>query len=624
MIEEISNKFLDTFTNVSQPFTGSIADWAKENVVLNEIYGIPGKLDFTTSPWLVPPLEDVLNPKVTMVIKIMAVRLGKSLTDEATIPYWINQNPGPIFRIFQDDDAASLNIETRLLPILRNIKCIAPLLPDRKGIKKGLIKLPNTYIRYSGDKESVAHGPGTRYLILDEAHLYDVGMIEKFIARTLDFAGRRKIIISSTPNQYGSELEKYYLSGQIFEWHWKCPHCSKYQPYWWSKQRDDLSFGGFNWDTILTADGEHTDVDKSSETTWLECFYCKHQIHDNLENRRKLNNDGKYICIKSDGDSTIHSYTCPLFVNLNLPFKFFTMEYLKAKRMKQIGLDDDMMTFVCGKLAKFYKAEPVGDDSRIMRGDYIPNPTDYEKDWVNIMTVDCQARGDLKYYVIRAWNKNGNESRRLAFGVCRTFNELDEIRKKWNVRVPCVGVDSGWNTTQIYQECIKHNEDIFDPVLKRRIFVSWIPMKGDGNKSNYIHDDNVSRFYAPLSKQDPLWPSDSKYYGRTAKLLLWSNYSIKTILANLRDNTINGIKWLVDVKDAEYERQLYSEGLKEEFDKKTGLKRLRWSKIGDANEYLDCEAMNLVLAIRINVFSATNVDEKKIQEIMEKTNTKKE
>lgn len=615
----IQEKFLQTFINVSQPYTGSITEWAHQNIKLPETYGQPGRVDLRTSPWLIPPLEDVLNPKVTMIVKIMGVRVGKSMTDELTIPFWIAQSPGPILRISQDDDTASEQVEVKLLPLLRSIKCIKPLLSDRNGIKKGLINLPNMFIRYSGDKESVAHSRGTRYLIMDEAHLYEVGMIEKFIARTIDFAGRRKIIISSTPNDKGSELEKIYLSGQVFEWQWECPHCKRYSAYDWRKQRDDLTYGGFNWDTIKILDSEETDIEKTAATTWLECYHCKHEIHDNLLNRRILNDNGKYVCIKSNGDPTIHAYNCPLFVNINLPFSFFATEYLKAKRMQRLHLDEDMKTFVTGKLARFYKAEETADDSRIMRGDYIPNPTDYEKEWVNIMTGDLQAKGDVKYYVVRAWKKDGTESRRLAFGVCRTWDEFEDVRKKWNVRISCVGIDSGWNTVATYQECIKHNEEIDDPVLRKKVFISWIPMKGDGAKTSYPHDDKVNRYYAPLSKQDPLWPAGSKYSGRYARLLLWSNYSIKTILCNLRDNKVNGIKWLVDIKDAEYERQMYSEGLVEEVDKKTGAKRLRWIMHGDANEYLDCEAMNLTLAIRIQCFSATNdVKEDKIQEIIDR------
>ena len=84
-------------------------------------------------------------------------------------------------------------------------------------------------------------------------------------------------------------------------------------------------------------------------------------------------------------------------------------------------------------------------------------------------------------------------------------------------------------------------------------------------------------------------------------------------MTQLRDAKIKGVKWLVDSKDAEYERQMYSETLKEEVDKKTGQRKARWVKVGEANEYLDCEAQNLVLAIRYGLFSPTAIDETELK-----------
>jgi NAD dependent epimerase/dehydratase family enzyme len=84
---------------------------------------------------------------------------------------------------------------------------------------------------------------------------------------------------------------------------------------------------------------------------------------------------------------------------------------------------------------------------------------------------------------------------------------------------------------------------------------------------------------------------------------------------DLRDQK-SQVKWLVDVKDNEYEKQMYSEELREEVDKKTGQKKARWIKIGDANNYLDCEAENLTLAIRYNLFSPTSVNEEELKKII--------
>ena len=615
--QELLKVYLD---NLSPPYSGSIYQWCNENVSLSPAYAIPGKFSIEPSPYLIQPFEDLRDPKVMMVNLVGATQIGKSLVAELFLPYIVVNDPGPTLRLHQNDDIASVFTVTRLLPIFRNCKPTKLLLKgaNRFAASKKGIDFPHMSIKVSSAKESILHGLSIKYILMDEAHLYDVGVIEKVIARTTAFAGRRKIVISSQPNTAGSELEKWYNKGMIYEWQWLCPKCKEYQPYRWSHRRDDGSYAGINWTTILKEDGETTNIALSSKTAVMECFYCRHIIQDTLENRRNLNDTSKYICIKSLGDPLIHSYTVPQFVNINIKFEEMAVQYMEARRQKRLGLDEDMITFQNQILGKFYSAGVVVDDTKIARGDYIPNPTDYDKNWVNIMTVDYQSVGKIKYYVVRAWNKNGNESRRLAFGVERTWDGIEEIRKKWNVRIPCVGVDSGFSTQEIYQECIRHNEEFYDSVLKKKIFTSWVPMKGDGAKLSYPHEDKTARYYAPLSKQAVMWPTDSKYQGRPAKLLMWSNYSIKTILTNLRDAKIDGVKWLVDMKDEEYERQMYSEGLKEEIDKKTGQKKLRWIKMGEANEYLDCESMNLCLAIRINCFSATKINEDDLKEVVEK------
>ena len=624
MQSEIQDNLIDIFTDVKAPFSGSINDWAKLHVNLPEgIYAQPGPVDFSTSPWLIEPLKAVQDPKVDMVIKIAARQTAKSATDEVTIPYWISQSPGPILRVHQDDEAASISVDTRLLPILRNCDEVAPLLPYAE-IKKGLIRFPNMFLRSAGDKESIGNSLTIRYLIMDEAHLYDVGLIQKFIGRTVAFIGRRKIIISSTPNEHGSELEKYYLQGNVYEWQWCCPSCKQFNQYNVHKQRPDGTYGGLNFVTILKPDNETTDIIESAKSTWLECFHCGHHVEDTLPNRRMLNNTGQYICIKNDGDPSIKCFTWPGFVNINQTFSSFIIQYLNAKKMLT---NEDMITFVTRDcLGRFFKADPTADHSKIMRGDYTPDPNDKDKDWVKIMTVDVQRTGLVKYYVIRAWNKNGNESKRLAFGICRSWDEVDEISKKWGVRIPCVGVDCGDGMTQsqVFQECIKHGKaEKYGNIFT---YDRWASLKGD-QAISYSHGsgkDEVKRYYKETQKGDPMFPIGHKLKVFSADLILWSNYSIKTILMQLRDNKLPGIKWLVDFKDQEYENQMYSEGLVYELDKRKGVTVPRWKNADGNNHFLDCEGMNLVMAIRANVFSAVKVDENELMRLVPKENKSEE
>jgi hypothetical protein len=286
-----------------------------------------------------------------------------------------------------------------------------------------------------------------------------------------------------------------------------------------------------------------------------------------------------------------------------------------ARKMKKLtGLDEQMYNFVTQILGKFYHRELEADLSKIITEVY--DKENLTKDWVPIMSVDVQRTGNVKYWVVRAWNKNGNESRRLDFGIAREWDELDKIAQRYNVQYPLVCIDSGdgSRTLEIYQECIKHGKVL--KVGNQLQYISWCPLKGDA-KPSYKHLDGVTRLYSPSSPQNCQFPHGHKLHGISAPLVLWSNYSIKTILANLRDNKISGIKWLVDRKDEEYDKQMYSEDLVDVVDKKSGVVTKRWVQTRTDNHWLDVEAMNLVMAIRANVFSATSTNEADMIKLIE-------
>jgi hypothetical protein len=336
-----------------------------------------------------------------------------------------------------------------------------------------------------------------------------------------------------------------------------------------------------------------------------------------------LNDTGEYVLVHEGGDKEVVSFNWPGFVNINLSFASFVTQYLSAKRIQRnTGLNEDMVTFVNQVLGRFYKAEPMADVSKILLGEYDKN-TEANDKVVRFMGVDCQRKGLVKYYVVREFDKSGNESRRIDYGICRTFEEVDQLANKWGVQLPCVAIDSGDGemTTQIYQECVKRNKVIKRPdgLLD---YICWTPMKGS-DKLSFTHPDKTTRYYAPPGKGDTMFPVDHKLRGLSAPFVLWSNYSIKTILANLRDGKVPGVKWLVDKKDPEYERQMYSEGLQSVIDKKTNMITTRWVKIGDENHWWDAEAMVLTQAVRAGVFSATKVNEDELRKIVEPKDSKK-
>jgi phage terminase large subunit GpA-like protein len=597
--EELLNTFRDS---IQLPYTDGIIKWCEQNIVLPPAYATPGKLDLSISPYLHEPLRDLDDPTIKQVNLCMATQIGKSLLTEIAIPYWVINNPGTIMKLFHNNEISDSISETRFLPLIKSCQVLAPLLThNRHSTKLRGISFPHVSVIMKGANEGIAHGSTVKYLICSEAHQWDVGMIDKFIARTTALAGKRKIIIDSQPNEKDSELERFYLSGRVKEWFWCCPNCKTYQPYEWAKERPDGTWAGFNWDTILMPDGETTNIALSAKTCWLECDPCRHKITDTPTNRVMLNQTGKFVCVKNDGAADVVSYTAPNFVNINLTFESAASQYMLAKRVQRTGVDVPMKTFVNQVLGKFYKADELTDTSGVLKEAY---SKELNEEWLLTMGVDVQMKGNIKYWTVRAYNKNGIESRRIDFGIARTWEDLAAIQNKYKIATPLVGVDSGFNPKEVYPECIRAGGNFkIIKVGNRLEHIGWTIFKGDGTHKNWLHKDGIYRLYSPPSPQDAQFTQGNKFYGIPAKLTLFASEQIQMILGNLRDNKVSGVKWLIDTDDKDYISQIYAEGFAEVLNKKTGLTENKWVVKSDHNHYFDCEKLCLTLAIMAKVFT---------------------
>jgi len=618
MNEETKNELLAIYRDSLQPpYFGGFRSWCEENIILPSAYAIPGKLDLSISPYLIKPALDFDNPNITQINLCMATQVGKSLLSELFIPYTVINQPGPLFRIFQTKELSDKFAEDRLIPLLKECELIKPLLRyDRFSTKKNGIKFPHTSVTLGSSNTSLAHGSSVRYLLCDELHTWDTGLFDLFKARTTAFSGRRKIICASQPGKTGSEWENICYKGLVYEWSWLCPKCKTKQLFHWSYSKPDNTYAGMNWDTVLLPDGS-TNINESAKTAHLDCIKCDHQIHDTPSERYLLNNTGDYTLTKNDGDTSIVTYIAPGLVNAGLSFKSIVSQYLVAKQMQRMtALDDQMQIFVTQVLGKFYKRESEADLSKILIEAY--NKEGLDKDWIPVLGVDVQRTGGVKYYVVRAWHRNGNESRRLEFGIARTFDEIQTIQKKYNILNPMVHVDSGDGemTQVVYQECLKRGN-----VVGQRgnlEYMSWVPTKGD-QKVNYKHKDDVTRLFSEPSLQESGFPVGHKLKGIPAKLILFSNFSLKTILGQLRDNLIPGITWKIDQPDDQYEKHLYAERLVDVVDKKSGQITKRWVQEGKDNHYFDCEVLCLLGAIRAKSFSAIEINEADIKRLTEES-----
>lgn len=584
---------------LSPPWSGSVDEWCSQYVELPNAYAIPGKFDVTYSPYLKQPFKDFRDPTIRMVNLYAATQCAKSLCAELFIPYVIVNDPGPMMRLHQSDEMAATFTETRLIPLLKACPPVKQLLAyNRFAATKRGINLPHMNIKIGSAKETLLHGMSLRYLLMDEVHLYDKGVVEKAIARTTAFAQRRKIIISSQPSESDSELAKYANAGLVYVWQWRCFKCGEYQNWEWNKLWPDKTSGsgyGVTWDKKVDSDKNYL-MDETGATARLVCKSCRHEHADTQSNRRRLVDEGRYHCIKTDGDTGVRTYMWPGFVNPAITFKEKVVQYLQAKNKERFfGLADDLQTFYNQVLGVEWKKGERLEPSRILVQSYDTN-AEWPEEGARFMTVDYQRANSIKYYLIRAWSDKG-DSRLLAHGYVTNWDEIEALRVRWKVPIANVGVDSGYSSEEVYGESVKRGAPA--QIGKMKVWVGWTCLKGDGQKKEYLHKDGVKRYYSQEIRGDPNFPMNSKYRGLVARVYLWSNYSVKSILARLRDNQTHS-KWVSNTQEQAYLDQLHSEV----FD---GLKN-RWvpkNEHNPNNHYWDLENMNLVMAMMLGCFAST-------------------
>lgn len=599
----LENELLKSFTSGLQKIdTRYVYEWCADNIKLPPTYAINGRFNVELSPYLKKPMRDLTDNSIRQINLCCSTQTFKSGINEVFTPYCILQNPAPMLRIHQSDPAANTCLETRILPMLRNNDSIKLLLTGVKyNSKNGVLNMPTMFIKSCGTSENNLHGLSIKYAILDEVWLYtDKEVVDKVKARLTAFEKNYKLIITSQPDIEGSQLWGEYNKGNIFHYGWRCPSCQKLQTYEFNGEKNGRNYG-LIW---LPNNQERTlSYDERTNGTVLVCQHCFESVEDNEDSRISLVQNGDYIQIQN-GNPTIASYSWPCFVNKDISFKKIATDYLEAKtEYRNTGLDEKLKLFRNQKLGLFWKRNELIDSQKLLLDTYNTNEKWLEESH-RFLTIDVQQK--VIYWLVTAWSNKVSEARLIDWGVCVGFDEINAVKIKYNIHPLCIGIDSGNDTVPIYKESVQRGEVI---TLKngKKFWAQWMCLKGDGGKLtprlSYKHADGSDRLYSMQSEKDCQWAYGSKYAKLRARLFLWSNLSVKTILANIRDGKLPFKFKFNERADETFNQQMYSEQL----NSKTG----RFEQVnGIENHLWDCFAMSLTMALMAKCFvpEASNIN----------------
>ena len=346
-------------------------------------------------------------------------------------------------------------------------------------------------------------------------------------------------------------IYKYRENGGKVIWkeYYKCPKCGKYVPFKWEN---------IEWDDNYKDENGEYDFAKINQNTALKCAECGEYFEDTDRMRRILNKDGKFIPLNPNAAKENVGFHWNALASMS--WGKLAELYLRAKIAARKGDSCLLQQFYQKRLALAWREFAEDYRLEIASGSYnsgdvwdeeagfnklgeIIAPPFAENEVIaplRIMSVDVQM--NCFYLVVRAWSINGS-SRLLWHEKVLTWEDIEEIQKRFKILDNLVFVDAGYNSFEVYKHCGERN---------------WIALMGD-NRANFFHrlpnGKTVLRFYSPVKHI-----FISRYV--KCRMHFWSNLNVKDTLARIRQNQnpADGATWEVPTDISEdYLKQMESE-----------------------------------------------------------------
>ena len=563
--------------------------WCEDHIKSIPYSPLPGPFRSENSPWIREVMEAIVDPKIRLVSIIAAVQSSKTTSPELTLCYIIANLPGPCLWLDQTDEDAKDESESRLQKLFESCEPVKKLFPKNKNKQRNCtihfsngmtLWLLGAYNKTNLQRRSI------RWLFGDETWRWPVGHMAEAEARTTAFGWLGKCVFMSQGGEENDDTHRKFETTDMREWHYKCPKCGKYIPYKWEN---------VEWDDDCKDENGEYDFSKINHSTALKCPECGEYFEDSDRMRRILNKGGKFIALNPNASKENVGFHWNALASMS--WGKLAELYLRAKIAARKGDSSLLQQFYQKRLALAWREFAEDYRLEIASGSYNSGDVWDEEAGFNklgeiiaspfaeneviaplrIMSVDVQM--NCFYLVVRAWSINGS-SRLLWHEKVLTWEDIEEIQKRFKILDNLVFVDAGYNSFEVYKHCGERN---------------WIALMGD-NRANFFHrlpnGKTVLRFYSPVKHI-----FISRYV--KCRMHFWSNLNVKDTLARIRrnQNPADGATWEVPTDISEdYLRQMESEHRI-----KKGNSWI-WEQIGNRpNHYLDCEAMNCAGALMLKI-----------------------
>ncbi|MGN0996542.1 MAG: phage terminase large subunit family protein [Candidatus Ventricola sp.] len=551
------------------PRTQTVSEWADAHrVLVSESSSEPGPWRTDRAPYQREIMDAFTQPGVQEIVIKASAQVGKSEIELNMMGRAIDADPGPILYIQPTDAVAEDYSKRRIAPMIEACQVLrGKVYSARSRDASNTITMksfPGGSLAIIGaNSPSELASKPVRYIFMDEIDRFPasagtegdpIALAER---RTETFRHNRKIVKTSTPTIKGaSKIERAYMLGTQEEWHTQCPGCG--------------IFSYIRFDDILF---EHEAYkDESGETRYTvrgarwRCPQCKRETPEHEAKRLPA----KWVVKNARAmENGVRSFCLNAFMSPWSDWNSIALSFLKAKD------DPDLL--------KVFHNTMLGEVWEMKQGSGEPERLYARREHYNaqvptgvlVLTMGIDTQDNRLEYEVVGWSRE-EESWGIERGMIPgrpdsdgVWAEVDALLdREWQMksgarmRVLATFIDSGGHfTEEIYRRCAKR--------ASRRIF----PIKGDGGEGK--------PYVQPMKKAA----------GRAVGFIIGVDSGKERIMyyAGIEKPGKGYMHFPEDYRcgyDQEYFRGLLSEKLA--VARRAGQSVMRWEKIYERNEPLDC------------------------------------
>lgn len=512
------------------------------------------------------------------------------------IGFVVDNRPGPLYYVHQTDDDAAEAMEERLTPMFEGNDFLLEKLPtDRKKKRIKTIAFKNMMLRAVGANKSAAQSKRIKYLILEEPHLYEAGMMLAFQKRC-EGVTDPIILTLSTGSEEEDDSDESFKAGTCEEWEVSCPHCGDYQIM--SDHQDRLISDRND----STYDAENNIIwHKLLPTVRYNCESCGRDWPKDSEFRMEQASKARYRVTNPNAPDGHYSFHIEATGIHWISLETLVEEKLKASYAAKRGSLEPLREYIQKRKATAWNNMPESNastDLKRLEGFYIKRALN-EEEISRFLTFDNQAgrarlgEGAHRWYVCRSYGQG--ECKLIDEGRITTWEECEQARIELGVMPQRTLIDCAWDTQAVQAICVKYG---------------WYGLWGDSTgKKSYPHHENVPDPKNPgkMMRVTRWLPYSSMNIGhvgiggdgqqRSARYFFWCNDPIRSLYHRLIDG-LTIYRWT----HASNTSPTYFEHRANEFRRQTvnsaGKKIWGWARNDRKPDHeLDCDQMNLVAAL---------------------------